>query len=301
MSFRLFVYYCGLCGGGAALAGWALGRLASGHTPLGQAGIKGTFLGMMVALAQSLLEIAWKLAPGGPKQAAQGVLTALAVGAVGGVTGGMAGQALYGHSGLTVFLPLGWAITGLLIGVSLGVFDLLTLADVRPARRKILRGGLGGAAGGALGAGLFLGIKAAWGLTFHQEVVDELLSPSATGFFVLGACIGLSIGTAQVLLEDGWLRIESGFRAGRELFLEGNELTIGRAESCDVGLFGDPGVERLHARILHNDGGYYLVDAGSPGGTFLNGRRINRRERLCRGDRIGVGRSVLLFGERRKR
>ena len=32
MSFRLFIYYCALCGGGGALAGWAIGRVfASGE------------------------------------------------------------------------------------------------------------------------------------------------------------------------------------------------------------------------------------------------------------------------------
>ena len=27
MSFRLFIYYCAICGGWAALVGWALGRI----------------------------------------------------------------------------------------------------------------------------------------------------------------------------------------------------------------------------------------------------------------------------------
>ena len=51
MSFRLFVYWCALCGGWAAAGGWALGHaLAHGDT-LGATGIKGMFLGMTIALA----------------------------------------------------------------------------------------------------------------------------------------------------------------------------------------------------------------------------------------------------------
>ena len=33
--------------------------------------------------------------------------------------------------------------------------------------------------------------------------------------------------------------------AGREIMLTKDETTIGRAESCDIGLFGDNAIERL--------------------------------------------------------
>ena len=39
-----------------------------------------------------------------------------------------------------------------------------------------------------------------------------------------------------------------GFWAGRELILTKPEITIGRAESCDIGLFGDSGVARGEGR-----------------------------------------------------
>ena len=58
------------------------------------------------------------------------------------------------------------------------------------------------------------------------------------------------IGLAQVVLKEAWLRVEQGFRPGRELMLVKEETAIGRAEGCDLGLFGDNGVERKHARIL---------------------------------------------------
>ena len=59
------------------------------------------------------------------------------------------------------------------------------------------------------------------------------------GFVALGMCIGLLIGLAQVILKEAWVRVEAGFRAGREMILSKPEVTIGRAESCDIGLFGD--------------------------------------------------------------
>ena len=109
------------------------------------------------------------------------------------------------------------------------------------------------------------------------------------------------IGLAQVILKEAWIKVESGFRPGRELILAQPEVTIGRGESCDVGLFGDPGVERLHA-VIQRQGNVYLVrDAGSAGGTFVNDEPIHQPRVLRSGDAIRVGRCVLRFGERTSR
>ena len=86
--------------------------------------------------------------------------------------------------------------------------------------------------------------------------------------------IGLLIGVAQVILKEAWVRVEQGFRPGRELMLVKEETVIGRAEDCDLGLYGDNGVERKHARILLKDGRYMLYDESTPGGTFVNDQRI---------------------------
>jgi len=117
----------------------------------------------------------------------------------------------------------------------------------------------------------------------------------------LGLCIGLLIGLAQIILKEAWIRVESGFRSGRELIVSKDLLTIGRAENCDIGLFGDPGVEKLHAKIVQRGGEYLIEDAGTPGGTFVNDRRIGGATPLRDGDAIRVGKCVLRFGERRKR
>jgi pSer/pThr/pTyr-binding forkhead associated (FHA) protein len=126
-------------------------------------------------------------------------------------------------------------------------------------------------------------------------------SGSAVGFVVLGACIGLFIGLAQVILKEAWIRVESGRRAGREMILTREATTIGRAESCDVGLFGDAAVEKLHARILLKNHRYLLADADTPGGTYLNDQRIDKPTPLRSGDAIRVGGNVLRFGERQKK
>ena len=99
-------------------------------------------------------------------------------------------------------------------------------------------------------------------------------------------------------MREAWLRVESGFRPGRQLLLTRSETTIGRGESCDVGLFGDAGVEKLHAKITRQGGGWLLTDAGTPAGTLLNGRRIAGPSPLRSGDQIQVGSGVLSFGGR---
>ena len=79
------------------------------------------------------------------------------------------------------------------------------------------------------------------------------------------------------------------------------QTTIGRAEACDIGLFGDNLIEKLHARIVNRDGRYYLEDNETPDGTALNGELIDGPMLLRSGDRIEVGRCVLRFGERQRR
>jgi len=50
----------------------------------------------------------------------------------------------------------------------------------------------------------------------------------------------------------------------------------------------DPRVSRIHARILADRGAYFIEDAGSRHGTFLNGKRI-QREPLHHSDKIEFG------------
>jgi hypothetical protein len=305
MSFRLFVYFSALAGAWAALAGWALGRWAAGEDPLGGAAFKAMFLGMLVALALGVVDCLWSLSLRQVRQVLPRVVTATAGGALGGLAGGFAGQYLFSWKSHVGFFVLGWAITGLLIGASLVLFDLLG----RYVRGRSFRGGVrkavqaagGGTAGGLLGGLLSWLLKDVGGVLFPGAAVEELWTPSALGFVVLGLCIGLMIGLAQVLFKESWLRIESGKRKGRDIVLARPQMTIGRAESCDIGLFGDPGVERLHARLDLGADGYLVADAGTKRGTYVNGRRIAGPTPLRSGDTILLGDTLLRFQERQRR
>jgi hypothetical protein len=306
MSFRLFIYYCTLCGGGGAFLGWAMGRALTIRNPVLSQGVKGMLLGLAVALALGLVDALWTVPLKRIFAVGLRVLTAVVVGSMGGLLGGLVSQLLFGTTELSLFFVLGWTITGLLIGVSLGVFDLtVSLArgqDPGKALRKILKGLLGGTLGGLVGGVLSLLLHGAWLrlLRANPDTIERLWSPSAWGFVALGACIGLLIGLAQVILKEAWIKVEAGFRKGREILLSKPEITIGRAESCDIGLFGDPAIAKLHARIRAEGGRHVLVDAGSESGTFVNEQRIQGPVALRSGDRIRLGGCVLRFGERQK-
>jgi len=328
MSFRLFIYYCAMCGAGGGFVGWAVGRflvwilrlVAGDASPIITDGVKAMWVGMVVAAALSLVDALWVFSLRQFFSVGLRVGTAVFIGTLGGLFGGLVGavlfdlvrpgaesarlQALFHLLGWLTFL-FAWTITGTLIGASVGTFDMVSNTlrgkDVRSAVAKTVKGVVGGAVGGFIGGALSLLLGAVWGALFKSKPADSLWSPSATGFIMLGLCIGLLIGLAQIILKEAWVRVERGFRRGREMLLQKGEVTIGRAEGCDIGLFGDPLVDKLHARILRQGDRYVVVDAGSMAGTFVNDQRVVGPTPLRDGDAIRVGKCVLRFGERAKR
>src|SRR5277367_6626670 len=71
-------------------------------------------------------------------------------------------------------------------------------------------------------------------------------------------------------------------------------VSIGREEGNSLRL-NDERVSRFHATVRIDSDDYILTDLESTNGTRVNGTTVQIR-RLRIGDRIGVGRSLLLFG-----
>jgi pSer/pThr/pTyr-binding forkhead associated (FHA) protein len=67
---------------------------------------------------------------------------------------------------------------------------------------------------------------------------------------------------------------------------------LGRDEACDIAL-EDPLMSGRHARIVALESGVVLEDLGSTNGVYLNGMRVNKRDRLHAGDRIVIGTTEL--------
>src|SRR5436189_737568 len=71
-------------------------------------------------------------------------------------------------------------------------------------------------------------------------------------------------------------------------------VTIGREEG-NVLRLNDERVSRFHAKVQQDGGDVILTDLESTNGTRVNGHVVQIR-RLRFGDRITVGRSLLLYG-----
>src|SRR5262249_51485849 len=71
-------------------------------------------------------------------------------------------------------------------------------------------------------------------------------------------------------------------------------VTIGREEGNLLRL-NDERVSRFHAKVQQDDDGIILTDLDSTNGNLVNGVVVQIR-RLRVGDRVSVGRSMLLFG-----
>jgi signal transduction histidine kinase len=81
-------------------------------------------------------------------------------------------------------------------------------------------------------------------------------------------------------------------------FQVGDEpIGIGRGVRNEVRLL-DTEVSRQHAQVVREGQRHVLIDRGSSNGTFLNGRPVKHAP-LVDGDRIQIGRSVILFSDTR--
>jgi hypothetical protein len=72
--------------------------------------------------------------------------------------------------------------------------------------------------------------------------------------------------------------------------------TIGRGTETDLSIPWDGEVSRVHAMLQNVGGELTVIDDGlSTNGTFVNGGRVKGRQRLRDGDRVRVGRTVLVY------
>jgi len=296
MSNRLLLYCYALCGGWAAFVALAISAttgLYRVESELLFAGLLGGLVGLTASAALGTFD-SWLATS--PNQRLPRVLTTTLMGFLVGIGVGILCDLFARISPYLRFL--GWALLGGALGATMNIYDLLQakIAE-RPfglAGRKLNYGVFGGAVGGCIGGLLFtlfdlLGLR------------DGLPRFSlAVSLVVLGSSLGVLIGLAQTTSKVAWIRVNSGIRPGRELVLVNALTTLGRAESCDLGLGGDLAIDPVHAHIRRQENCYLLADAGSEGGTFLNNRRVTQPTQLFAGDCIRVGGSVLMFGERCK-
>jgi pSer/pThr/pTyr-binding forkhead associated (FHA) protein len=69
-------------------------------------------------------------------------------------------------------------------------------------------------------------------------------------------------------------------------------IKIGRVPSADIRFEHDDQVARMHAMIERVHDGVFVIDLGSPLGTYVNDKKVTKRK-LVSGDVVSVGRQKL--------
>jgi VWFA-related protein len=158
------------------------------------------------------------------------------------------------------------AVAGLLVGLVVAIALLLSLRGRRSAERELL-----------------------------AQPVEK--SPERDKTEDMGTLQGGVVAIAQGILAAKALPEASLHAtvegAEHEIALTGQELTIGRGPENAL-ILADPLVSRHHARVLYEDGAYWVEDLASRNGTLVNGEETARRP-LAAGDTIAIGGALIAF------
>lgn len=84
-------------------------------------------------------------------------------------------------------------------------------------------------------------------------------------------------------------------KTGEEFPLTFWEISLGRSNTCDIVVGSDMTVSRFHAVIARRRKGWTLIDTYSKTGTFVNGRRIDKKTILENGDTLTFGKKSYRF------
>ena len=84
-----------------------------------------------------------------------------------------------------------------------------------------------------------------------------------------------------------------GAVSGSRYLLDEDEITVGRDPRADI-LLDDSTVSRQHAVFRRVNGQFFVVDAGSLNGTYVNRQRVDQAS-LKNGDEIILGKFRLVY------
>ncbi len=110
-------------------------------------------------------------------------------------------------------------------------------------------------------------------ITFHGSTEKEVPPPRP---------VGMETVLEKTTSTTGYVHLRGVTPTGQKRQI------IGRGKEADIHL-QSPVISREHASIQPGTSEWILTDLGSKNGTFLNGKRIHRAERLKAGDFIQIG------------
>jgi hypothetical protein len=101
-------------------------------------------------------------------------------------------------------------------------------------------------------------------------------------------------GSVPAVLPLASFLIRSGALKGRRLHVRSTQVTIGRADSCDI-VLPESSVSTTHAKLQRREGVWVLSDLGSTNGTLVDGERVRDEVPLSPGASIKLGEVMALF------
>jgi len=204
------------------------------------------------------------------------------------------GSSLFSFAQQVFARTIGWGLLGLGIGAGIS----LSTESVK----RIRNGAIGGLIGGLVGGFVFDMVARASTVTqgaMGAGQIYEAGGPSrAIGITCIGACTGLFVALVEELMKQAWVKVLAGRNEGKDFILSKPMNILGRDERADVPLFGDMAVGTQHTAIRAEKSRHYLIDAGTPTGTLVNGQRVQGELLLRDGDMIQIGTHRILFREK---
>jgi len=124
------------------------------------------------------------------------------------------------------------------------------------------------------------------------------ISSSGWGFVVslvgIAGLVAISFRRVDRIYPMGHLSLIKGRGTKKDINIK-SVVTIGRDERNVLGLFKDNNIEQQHAKVVKENGRYLIEDRGSRSGTFVNRKKISRKQVLADGDVINIGGTTLVF------
>jgi hypothetical protein len=291
MSKHMQVYYHAIFGAlGGLLGWWIMGGLNAQTWNIWlYASVMGSGLGLCIGGMIAATDGAMV------KRVSKRAIRDGAIGAFSGAVAGMMGLILAQIvwsilTGGFVARAVAWMLLGLLIGIG----DVIVSQQVRRASYAAIGGLVGGIVGGLIYEGLTQLFLTKSGTT--QIVVGGL------GLIIIGACIGGLIPFARQVLSRGEIRVTHGEQTGlvREVT---DRTSIGKYDGNDLYL-PDGGVSWRHAVVSRAESGFVItvleqseapVTIGGQG--TVGGMEIapGMSHSLHNGDEIRIGEAVLVF------
>jgi DNA-binding winged helix-turn-helix (wHTH) protein len=127
--------------------------------------------------------------------------------------------------------------------------------------------------------------------------IRRAIGEKGRGAHTLRTVYGFGYAFSAEVREEGSEPVGDRFSLAwekREIPLARGENLIGRDRNATARI-DDSTISRRHARILVAEKAAVIEDLGSKNGTFVQGRRIEKRRQLSDGDQVQVGSVMLTF------